>query len=430
LISWLFLAVSLWGAAFTWNALFPTFRGARRSALSFAAGWLTSELAVHHIAWQALATLVFGLAGAFEAWPGRIGLALTVVSWVGLGMAQWRAAKTARVTEEALHAGLGADYREAILPELREGLSDAIDWRRVLQPFPIRTALVERIKDVRYTRERGLDLKLDLYRSPTHPAGCPVLFQIHGGGWVTGSKNEQALPLMMQLASRGWVCVSADYRLSPHATFPDHLVDVKKALAWIKENVADYGGNPDFVVVTGGSAGGHLAALVALTQNDPAFQPGFEGKDTSVQGCVPFYGVYDFLDRSSAWRHGGLRRVLERQVLKGSPEEIRELWEQASPISHVRTDAPPFFVIHGEGDSLVPVGDARTFVMALRARSREPVVYAELPGAQHAFELFPSVRTIRVNQGVERFLAALQSRHAIAHAKNQRPEEPPARILH
>jgi len=431
-VPWLFLAVSLWGAAFTWNALFPFFGGVRRSALSFAAGWLTSELAVHHLAWQAAATLAFGLAGAFDAWPGKLGLGITSVSWLGLVVAQLHASRAGSVTEKALRQGLGADYREEILPALRDRLSDGIDWRRVIQPLPIKTPGVERTKDIPYARERGVNLKLDIYRHRTYPSGCPVLLQIHGGGWVAGSKNEQALPLMYQLASRGWVCVSADYRLSPHATFPDHLVDVKRALRWVKEHVAEYGGDPEFVVVTGGSAGGHLAALVALTQNDPSFQPGFEGADTSVQGCVPFYGVYDFLDRSRAWRHGGLRRILELQVMKGSPEEIPEQWEQASPLSHVHPDAPPFFVIHGEGDSLVPVPDARAFVQALRERSKAPVVYAELPGAQHAFELFPSVRTLRTNQAVERFLAVLQSRHALARGAqtNATPAAPGARMLH
>jgi acetyl esterase/lipase len=434
LISWLFLAVSLWGAAFTWNALFPFFGGARRSAASFAAGWLTSELAVHHLAWQAAATLLFGLLGAFGAWPGKLGLAITTLSWLGLAAAQLRAARTGLVTEDALRQGFGADYRERILPNLRESLSDAIHWRRVVQPLPIKTPGVERTKDILYARERGVNLKLDVYRPRTHPVGCPVLLQVHGGGWVGGSKNEQALPLMYELASHGWVCVSADYRLSPHATFPDHLVDLKRALRWVKEHVAEYGGDPHFVVVTGGSAGGHLAALLALTQNDPTFQPGFEEADTSVQGCVPFYGVYDFLDRSSAWKHSGLRRMLERQVMKGSPEEIPEQWEQASPISHVHADAPPFFVIHGERDSLVPVADARAFVKALRERSKSPVAYAELPGAQHAFELFPSVRTLRTNQAVARFLAVLQSRHALGQgetaARAPSSASPDARVLH
>ena len=74
-----------------------------------------------------------------------------------------------------------------------------------------------------------------------------------------GSKNEQALPLMNHMALRGWICVSTDYRLSPTSTFPEAIIDCKEALAWIKENIAEYGGDPEFIVVTGGSAGGHLS---------------------------------------------------------------------------------------------------------------------------------------------------------------------------
>jgi acetyl esterase/lipase len=427
-ISWLFLAVSLWGAAFTWNAIFPNPRGMRRSMLSFAAGWLTSELALHHVAWQAIATAVFALLGAFDSWPGQLGLAITLVSWGGLGFAQFRASQAANIVERSLAEAFGAESLDALAPELASRLS-GLEWRRVVQPFPIRSALVERTRDVVYGRARGIDLTLDVYRHRDHPTGCPVLFQIHGGGWIGGRKDDQALPLMYQLADHGWVCVSANYRLSPHATFPEHLVDVKRALAWTREHIADYGGDPAFVVVTGGSAGGHLASLVALTQNDASFQPGFESADTSVRGCVPFYGVYDFLDRSGAWQHSGLRSILERHVMKGAPDEIPERWEEASPISHVHEDAPPFFVIHGDADSLVPVGDARAFVKALREKSREPVAYAELPGAQHAFEIFPSLRTLRVNQGVERFLSILRSRW-IAAGPNPEATRPTPRVLH
>ena len=98
---------------------------------------------------------------------------------------------------------------------------------------------------------------------------APVLLQIHGGGWTIGNKRQQALPLMMHLSRRGWVCVAANYRLSPRATFPDHLIDVKQALRWIRENIAEYGGDPGFVAITGGSAGGHLSALAALTGESP-----------------------------------------------------------------------------------------------------------------------------------------------------------------
>jgi len=245
-----------------------------------------------------------------------------------------------------------------------------------------------------------------------------MLLQIHGGAWVIGSKNEQALPLMMHMAARGWVCVSANYRLSPRATFPDHLVDLKRALVWMREHAEEFGGDPNFIVVTGGSAGGHLCALMALTANDPEYQPGFESADTSVQGCVPFYGVYDFTNRDNLRESLGLIELIELQVLKAKLGHQRDSFEKASPLYRVRAEVPPppFLVVHGSRDSLVPVRTARSFVEELRRVSRNPVVYAEIPGAQHAFEIFPSVRSTYVVYGAERFLAWVYSRHVAARS--------------
>ena len=121
-----------------------------------------------------------------------------------------------------------------------------------------------------------------------------MLLQVPGGAWTIGMRRPQAYPLLSHLAERGWVCVSIDYRVSPRHTWPDHIVDVKRALAWIKEHIAEYGGDPDFVAITGGSAGGHLCALAALTPDDPQYQPGFEDADTSVVAAVPIYGRYDW----------------------------------------------------------------------------------------------------------------------------------------
>src|SRR5262249_61261440 len=110
-----------------------------------------------------------------------------------------------------------------------------------------------RTRDVAYHEVDRHRLGLDVYRHRDRPTGCPTLLQGHGGGWVLGSKNEQGIPLMLPLASHGWVCVSADYRLSPRATFPEPLIDLKHALRWIREQGPAYGVDPDFVVVTGGS---------------------------------------------------------------------------------------------------------------------------------------------------------------------------------
>jgi acetyl esterase/lipase len=219
-----------------------------------------------------------------------------------------------------------------------------------------------------------------------------------------GSKNEQGLPLVTTLAARGWVCVSIDYRLSPRATFPDHLIDVKRAMAWVRTHVHEHGGDPAFVAITGGSAGGHLAALAALTSDDASYQPGFESADTSVAACVPCYGVYDLLDREGTWRHRGLARLMERHVLKTSVAADARAFQRASPVDRVHPGAPPFLIVHGDADSMVPVAQARLFRKALVAAGATRVGYAEIPGAQHAFDLFHSLRSALVVDGVVRFL--------------------------
>jgi len=417
-MSWPFLLLSLVGAWLTYNTYQPIYAPPRRAAFSFFAGWLTAELALHHLAVQAVVTLLFIRAGALHAWPGKLGLLITIVSWIGLWRCYWRGRDAAPAVERAVSEALGADYRAKILPEWAEKFPIDVDWRQILLPFPVRrNSDIERVRNIRYARVAGINLKLDVYRHRSHPTNCPTLLQIHGGGWVIGTKDEQGLPLMLHLAARGWVCVTADYRLSPHATFPDHLIDLKRAIQWIREHGAEYGANPDFLVVTGGSAGGHLAALVALTANDAEYQPGFEHVDTSVRGCVPFYGVYDFTNRHGLWQHEALTELLEKRIMKAAYHEAPEHYEKASPMSRVHADAPPFLVIHGDLDTLATVEEARGFVTALRAVSRNPVAYAEIPGAQHAFELFPSLRSMLVVHGVERFVAYLHSQYAaVSHS--------------
>ena len=153
---------------------------------------------------------------------------------------------------------------------------------------------------------------------------------------------------------------NANYRLSPGATFPDHLVDLKAALAWIREHADEYGVDPDFVVVTGGSAGGHLTALMALTANDPRYQPGFEQADTSVQAAVPFYGVYDFTNRNETMPPEFRDWIVQPLVIKAFFDDEPERFAAASPMDQVQPDAPPFLIVHGDKDTLAPVVDART----------------------------------------------------------------------
>jgi acetyl esterase/lipase len=210
---------------------------------------------------------------------------------------------------------------------------------------------------------------------------------------------------MQRMAERGWVCVAVNYRLAPRDPFPAQIVDVKRAIAWVKEHIEEYGGDPSYVVITGGSAGGHLTALAALTPNDPAYQPGFEGADTRVQAAVPFYGVYDFAG-ATGLKNAVLMRdhYLAPKIVQRSWEADPEVFEHASPILRITEDAPDFFVLHGARDSLVAVEQARLFVAALRTTSKNSVAYAEFPGTQHAFDVFPSIRSEHVVRAVERYL--------------------------
>jgi acetyl esterase/lipase len=274
---------------------------------------------------------------------------------------------------------------------------------------------VRKTKDVEFAKVGGRRLRLDVYSPEDAQPGDrrPAVLQVHGGGWVIGDKREQGIPMLGHLAANGWVGFNANYRLSPGATWPDHLIDLKRAIAWIREHADEYGVDPDFLAVTGGSAGGHLTAMVALTANDPELQPGFEDADTSVQAAVPFYGVYDFTDRQGIWIDDFHRLFLEPIVMKAFIEDEPEKFAAASPIDQVRPDAPPFFVLHGDKDTLAPVEDARLFVEKLREASEAPVIYAELLGAHHAFDLFVSARAKPAIESVERFL----------HAVREKPEE-------
>jgi acetyl esterase/lipase len=185
---------------------------------------------------------------------------------------------------------------------------------------------------------------------------------------------------------------------------------VKRAIAWVRENIADYGGDPGFIAITGGSAGGHLASLAALTPNDPAFQPGFEDADTTIEAAAPYYGVYDFTDFENM--HEMMLPFLEHFVLKARYADDPEPFRAASPISYAHSEAPPFFILHGEKDELVPAGQSRVFHAALREAGAATVGYAELANAFHAFDITPTVRSRLAADAVADFLGVVYGRRA------------------
>ena len=393
----LLLAVSLLLLLAVVNGLRPS-RATLLLIPSFFSAWLTVELAPQLFVLLSLVTLGLVALGGADG-----------VGWVGLLVAGADLAGLAWMIRQSERAADAADAALADWPEAGEREPHQPSWlRRFFVPMAFSHPDVERVVDVPYADVSGRN-RLDVYHRKDKPTGCPTLLQVHGGGWVIGDKKEQGRPLMLHLAARGWVCFAPNYRLSPKATWPDHLVDVKRALAWVREHGAEYGADPGFVVVTGGSAGGHLAAMCALTQDDPEFQPGFEDADTSVQGCVPYYGVYDLAGETRT-KAARLRtsRLLSKLVMKTRDQAV---YESASPIARVQ-DAPPFLVVHGRNDTLVPVEEARLLVERLRAVSSEPVLYLELPGTQHAFDVFPSIRSDHVVRAVARFCELVRTRAA------------------
>jgi len=408
-MTFLFFLFALFIASLAYNLYHPNFSHDKLSVLSFLCGWLVGELALHHIALQLATVFWFTWAGAVDGFIGAVSLVICVVSWLAMTFFHLQGHRAKQAMESGLQQGLGRDYQQSIEPGMREQFPADIDYPKIRKPIKPIPAELEVMKNIRYGSGAQ---RLDIYRDRVeHSAPRPVLLQIHGGAWTEkmGSKNEQALPLMSHMAQRGWICVAISYRLSPSATFPDHIIDCKEALVWIKKTIASYGGDPDFVVTTGGSAGGHLSSLLALSANDPLFQPGFEDSDTSVQGAVPFYGVYDFSDSEGLHANNGLAQALERSVMKLSLADHSEAYQSASPLHRIGPHAPPFCIIQGDKDSLVPVATARSFAKKLAAESNREVVYAEISGAQHAFDMFPSIRSEHVKQGVERYLVWLYS---------------------
>jgi acetyl esterase/lipase len=392
-----YLITTALAAIGTLLAIAPLRRPPLLAALSFRFGLVINELpfiACYYLdASNVLAISQHDVTSA----GGWTALALGVLAAAGLGIVVWRGWQTSPAVHAALAEAFGDDWP-------RDSAATAARLRRLplgrilFQPFFARRFGVEKLANISYG-DAGQRNRLDLYRHRSRPVQAPVLIHLHGGRFVRGRKSSQAMPLLYRLASQGWVCISANYRLSPAATFPDFLIDVKKVLAWVRENGPRYGADPATVFVAGSSAGAHLAAMAALTPNDPAFQPGFEEADTSVTAAITLGGYYGPLDSD-----GRL---------------------PSSPMACVHPGAPPFFIAHGTNDTVTGADMARALARQLRATSASPVVYAELPGGQHAFDLFHSLRFDTLINGIEAFATSVQAR--AGQTRSTGPAGQPAR---
>jgi acetyl esterase/lipase len=414
---WVLLAAGLGFLLLTANGLWPQ-RHPLLMFQSMVAGLAVREAAVHQLLWQAPVVLALVVLGGLDHWAGVAGAVLAIVAWLGLAVLFELARRDAmhvRSQRDAAWTDRPAAYpgSHLVLPALA---------------FVRRDIVVQR--HVEFCTVEGICLRLDVFRPRAPGRLRPAIVQVHGGAWVTSNKWAQGVPLLGQLASLGWVGFNVDYRLSPRAAFPAQLVDVKRAIAWVREHAEEYGVDPGFVVVTGGSAGAHLAALVGLTAGVREYQPGFEDADTSVAAVAAFYGIYDLTERRRPMSRV-VRWALERLFLKARYAEHPEAFVRASPIERVHPDAPPFYVVHGDADSIIPVQGAREFVERLREISRAPVAYLEVPGGGHAFDVMPSLRTAATVELMAERLVMLHRQHVALHEQSmaQPPEPEPTTAL-
>ena len=258
---------------------------------------------------------------------------------------------------------------------------------------------------------------LDVWRRKDLPAEpAPVLIFVPGGAWVHGSRLLQGYALMSHLAEMGWVCLSIDYRVAPHHRWPAHITDVKTAIAWARANVDKFGGDRNFVAVAGCSAGGHLSALAGLTRTTRRCSANCRTARTppSTRWLASTAAT---TGRTGRRRSGRACRLPRTGGGRAQDLKHPDVFRKASPIAQVHEDAPPFLVIHGTGDSVIPVEQARSFVERLRAASHSVVSYVELPGAGHAFDMIDGARTGSMVTAIGLFLNQIHRNRTLTGPK-------------
>jgi acetyl esterase/lipase len=242
-------------------------------------------------------------------------------------------------------------------------------------------------KDLAYVEGGHERQKLDLYLPPTG-SRWPLVVSIHGGAFRMGSKDGEPVQTAGALLARGFAVAAINYRLSQHAVFPAQIEDGKAAVRWLRANAFRHGYDPDRIASFGASAGGHLAAMLGTAGDVKAFDVGAHpGVSSRVQAVVDFFGPTDFL-QMDAHRPSAQAMVHdtpdspESQLVGGPIRENPEKVARANPVTYVTRDDPPFLIVHGDADLLVPHHQSVLLDEALR-RTGVPVRFVTIPGGPH-----------------------------------------------
>ena len=237
-------------------------------------------------------------------------------------------------------------------------------------------------RDIEFARVGDLSLRLDLYVPPAaHP---PLVVFVHGGAWRAGSKSDFPLG---KLVAEGFAIASVDYRLSTQAQFPAQSHDIKAAIRYLRAHQTELGIDAHRIVISGASAGGHLAALVGVTNGNKELEGDIGGnldQSSDVQGIISLFGASDFMTiLSQSTPHGLQVRVPALQLLLGGqPSEKPDLAKLASPVDHVDAHDPPLLLIHGDADPQMPPEQSKELAEAYQ-HAGLPVQLVIISGAGH-----------------------------------------------
>lgn len=238
-------------------------------------------------------------------------------------------------------------------------------------------------RDLRYVENGHERHRLDLHLPP-NSTNAPLVVWVHGGAWKEGSKDRTPA---LSLRDQGYAVASINYRLSQHAVFPAQIEDCKAAIRWLRVHAREYGYNPDRIAVWGSSAGGHLVALLGTSGDVKEFDVGGNpGVSSRVQAVVDFFGPTDFTQMSKfpgAMDHDSPKSP-ESELLGGPVQKNKDKAARANPITYVTADDPPFLIMHGDKDPLVPLNQSELLEAALK-KAGVDVTFQVIKGAGHGF---------------------------------------------
>ncbi|MBC2607078.1 alpha/beta hydrolase [Pelagicoccus albus] len=238
--------------------------------------------------------------------------------------------------------------------------------------------------DLEYVPNAHPQQRLDIFLPAEGEGPWPLVIWIHGGGWKMGSKS-QCVPYHMKYFEKGFAVASLDYRLTDVATFPAQIQDVKAAVRWLRSSSSEYGFDPNKFGVWGDSAGGHLSALLGTSHGYQPFEVGENLEISSaVQAVCDYYGPTEFVSfvQTPGYKEHADEESAETALLGARVLDRPDLAATASPLAYLSPDDPPFLIVHGDQDPVVPLNQSEQ----LRDKLKEagvPVKYFVLEGAAH-----------------------------------------------